>query len=191
MARPKNFEPDAVVALAMQTFWTNGYAGTSPADLAEATGVAKGSLYHTFGSKRELFGKALDLYDRAGSEMTEEFLSRPGTARERVRAYLMFIVDMDLDGPVRRGCLAANTALELGGRDEQATRAVHRMEERTIQLLAARIEQGRRDGDVAPEVDAKEQAQFLMNTIVGLRVMAKTFDRVTLHRIIDTALAGL
>ncbi len=190
MGRPKNFEPDVVIAQAMETFWTNGYAGTSPADLAEATGVGKGSLYHTFGSKRELFGKALDLYDRAGSEMTEEFLSRPGTAKERIRAYLVFIVDIDLTGPVKRGCLAANTALELGGRDEEATRAVRRMEERTIELLTARIEQGQRDGDVAPEVDAKAQAQFLMNTIVGLRVMAKTFDGPALYRIIDTALAG-
>lgn len=191
MGRPKNFEPDAVVAQAMETFWTNGYAGTSPAHLVEATGVAKGSLYHTFGSKRELFGKALDLYDRAGSELTEEFLSRPGTARERIRAYLVFLVDTDVAGPVKRGCLAVNTTLEMGGRDAEATRAVHRMTERTIALLAARIRQGQRDGDVAAAVDAEAQARFLMNTIVGLRVMAKTYDGPTLHRVIDTALAGL
>uniref|UniRef100_A0AAU2K295 TetR family transcriptional regulator n=1 Tax=Streptomyces sp. NBC_00049 TaxID=2903617 RepID=A0AAU2K295_9ACTN len=41
MGRPKSFEPDAVIAQAMETFWTKGYAGTWPADLAEATGVAK------------------------------------------------------------------------------------------------------------------------------------------------------
>lgn len=85
VGRPRNFEQDAVIAQAMEAFWTNGYASTSPADLAEATGVAKGSLYHAFGSKRELFGKALDCYDRTGSEMTEEFLSRPGTAKQRIR----------------------------------------------------------------------------------------------------------
>ena len=34
-------------------------------------------------------------------------------------------------------------------------------------------------------------AQFLMNTVVGLRVMTQTHDRSVLHRIIDTALAGL
>lgn len=191
MGRPREFDPERVVAQAMETFWTNGYAGTSPADLAEATGVAKGSLYNAFGSKRELFGKALDLYDRAGAELTEEFLSEPGTAKERIRAYLRFIVDVDLAGPVRRGCLAANTALELGGTDEEARRSVRRIEEQTIALFAARIEQGRRDGDVAPDVDAKTQARFLMNTVVGLRVMAKTFEAAELHDIIETALSGL
>jgi TetR/AcrR family transcriptional repressor of nem operon len=191
VGRPKNFEPDVVVAQAMETFWTKGYGGTSPADLAEATGVAKGSLYHSFGSKRELFTKALDLYGRTGSELTEEFLSRPGTAKERIHAYFVLLVDIDLDGPVRRGCLAQNTIEELGGRDEEATRAVHRMEERMIELFAARIEQGQRDGDVVRDLDARGQALFLQTTLAGLRVMAKTFDRPVLYRIIDTALAGL
>lgn len=191
MGRPKNFDPEVAIAQAMETFWTKGYAETSPADLAEATGVAKGSLYHAFGSKRELFDKALDLYDRAGAEMTEELLARPGTAKERIRGYLRFLVDMDLAGPVRRGCLAANTALELGGRDDDATRVVRRTEERTIELLTARIEQGQRDGDVDPKLNAREQAQFLMNTIMGLRIMAKTFDGPVLYRVIDTALTGL
>lgn len=191
MGRPKSFEPDVVVAQAMETFWTKGYNDTSPADLAEATGVAKGSLYHSFGSKRELFAKALDLYGRTGSELTEEFLSRPGTAKERIRAYFTLLVDMDLDGPVRRGCLAQRTVEELGGRDAEATRAVRRMEDRMIELFAARIARGQRDGDVDRGVDARAQALFLQNTLAGLRVMAKTFDRPALYQIIDTALTGL
>ncbi|MFB9662438.1 TetR/AcrR family transcriptional regulator [Glycomyces mayteni] len=190
MGRPKEFQPDAVVAQAMEAFWTSGYAGTSPADLAEATGVGKGSLYHAFGSKRELFGKALDLYGRGGSELTEAYLDEPGTAKERIRAYLEFLVDTDLDAPVRRGCLAANTALELGGRDPEATEAVRRMTDRTIELLTWRLERGQRDGDVAPEVDARSQALLVMNTIVGLRVMARTHDGPVLHGIIESALAG-
>lgn len=191
MGRPREFDPEWVVAQAMEVFWTNGYAETSPADLAEATRVGKGSLYNAFGSKRELFGKALDRYGRAGAELTEDFLFQPGTAKERIRAYLRFIVDVDLAGPVRRGCLAANTALELGGRDEEARSAVKRMEEQTIALFTARIEQGKREGDVAGEVDAEAQARFLMNTVVGLHVMAKTHEAPDLHEIIETALSGL
>jgi len=190
MGRPKEFHPDAVVAQAMEAFWTSGYAGTSPADLAEATGVGKGSLYHAFGSKRELFGKALEMYGRGGDELTQAYLNEPGTAKERIRAYLEFLVDTDLDAPVRRGCLAANTALELGGRDAEATEAVLRMTNRTIELLTERLRRGQRDGDVAAEVDPEAQALLLMNTIVGLRVMARTYDGPVLHGIIESALAG-
>jgi TetR/AcrR family transcriptional repressor of nem operon len=191
MGRPKSFEPDVVVAQAMETFWTKGYADTSPADLAEATGVGKGSLYHAFGSKRELFDKALELYCQTGAEVTEEVLTQPGTAKERFRAYLVMLVDRDLDGPVRRGCLAQNTATEFAGQDDPATRRVYRMEEVMVRLFADRIERGQRDGDVDPGLDAKAQALYLQTVLAGLRTMALTFDRTELHRIIDTALAGL
>ncbi|MFE1318221.1 TetR/AcrR family transcriptional regulator [Kitasatospora phosalacinea] len=191
MGRPKQFDEEAAVAQAMEVFWTKGYAGSSPAELAEAAGIGKGSLYHAFGSKRELFGRALSLYDRAGAELTEEFLSGPGTAKERIRAYLRLLVDADFDAPVRRGCLAVNTALELGGRDAEATAAVRRSVERSTELLAARIERGQLAGDVPAAVDAAEQARFLMVAVAGLRVVARTFDRETLHAAIDTAVAPL
>ncbi|MGW4803243.1 TetR/AcrR family transcriptional regulator [Kitasatospora sp. NPDC004272] len=191
MGRPKQFDEEAAVAQAMEVFWTKGYAGSSPAELAEAAGIGKGSLYHAFGSKRELFGRALNRYDRAGAEFTEEFLAGPGTAKECIRAYLRTLVDADLDAPVRRGCLAVNTALELGGRDPEATAAVRRSMERSADLLAARIERGKLAGDVPASVDAAAQAHFLMVTVAGLRVAARTFDRETLHAAIDTAVAPL
>ncbi|MER7453252.1 TetR/AcrR family transcriptional regulator [Nocardia beijingensis] len=191
MGRPRNFDPDTVVERAMEAFWTHGYANTSPAQLAEATGIGKGSLYHTFGSKRALFDLALRRYDRLGAELAADLLARPGSTRECVAAFLCGMVDSDLAQPVRRGCLAVNTAMELGGHDPEITSAVRAMQDRVIAALEARIDQGRRDGDVRAGTDARAAAEFLMNTIVGLRVMAKTYDAPTLHRIVETALTGL
>ncbi|MEU6829958.1 TetR/AcrR family transcriptional regulator [Nocardia beijingensis] len=191
MGRPRNFDPDTVVERAMEAFWTHGYANTSPAQLAEVTGIGKGSLYHTFGSKRALFDAALRRYDQLGAELAADLLSRPGSTRECVAAFLCGMVDSDLAQPVRRGCLAVNTAMELGGHDAEITSAVRAMQDRVIAALEARIDQGRRDGDVRAGTDARAAAEFLMNTIVGLRVMAKTYDAPTLHRIVETALTGL
>ncbi|MEU2125019.1 TetR/AcrR family transcriptional regulator [Nocardia niwae] len=191
MGRPRNFDADTVVERAMEAFWTHGYANTSPAQLAEATGIGKGSLYHAFGSKRALFDRALDRYDRLGVELADDILTRPGSTRDCVAAFLRGMVEADLAQPVRRGCLAVNTAMELAGHDAEITRAVRTMQDHVIAALEARIDQGRRDGDVRAGIDPREAAEFLMNTIVGLRVMAKTYDAPTLHRIIDTALAGL
>lgn len=175
----------------MDAFWTNGYANTSPAQLAEATGIAKGSLYNAFGRKRELFDRALDRYDTVGTEVTEEFLSRSGSTRQSIGDFLRFLVDTDVAQPTRRGCLAVNTAIELAGHDPEAASRVRILQEHTISALVARIERGRIDGDVSAERDSRAFAEFLMNTIVGLRVMAKTHDAPTLHRIIDSALALL
>jgi TetR/AcrR family transcriptional repressor of nem operon len=191
VGRPRNFEADTVVERAMEEFWTHGYANTSPARLAEAAGVGKGSLYNTFGSKRQLFDQALTRYGRMGAELAEELLSRPGTTRECIGAYLRETVDSDVAQPVRRGCMAVNTAAELGGHDVEITRALRAIEERIVAVLAARIDQGRRDGDVSADVDPQATAEFLMNTGAGLRIMAKTNDARALHRVIDIALTTL
>ncbi|MBB5914864.1 TetR/AcrR family transcriptional repressor of nem operon [Nocardia transvalensis] len=191
MARPRNFDPETVLDLAMDTFWTYGYANTSPAQLAECTGIGKGSLYNTFGSKRELFDRVLERYDRIGAEVAGEYMSRPGTTREALRAFLRSLVDTDAAQPVRRGCLAVNTATEFADRDPEITRAIRSAQDHTVAAMAARIDQGRRDGDVDRATDPQQAAEFLMNTIAGLRVMAKTNDAPALYRIIDTALTTL
>ncbi|MFE9325087.1 TetR/AcrR family transcriptional regulator [Nocardia sp. NPDC052278] len=191
MGRPRNFEADAVVDRAMEAFWTHGYGNTSPAQLAEATGVGKGSLYNTFGSKRELFDRALDRYDRQGVELCLDMLNRPGTTRERLRAWMRFTVDADLAEPIRRGCMVVNTATELAGRDAEAARAVAAAQEHMVEAFRLRIEQGQRDGDVRANADARAYGEFILNAIMGLRVTAKTADKTTLYRIIDTALTAL
>lgn len=55
MGRPKGFEPSSVVATATTLFDSDGYEGTSMDRLVQQTGVHRGSLYATFGSKRGLF----------------------------------------------------------------------------------------------------------------------------------------
>ncbi|MFE3757162.1 TetR/AcrR family transcriptional regulator [Nocardia tengchongensis] len=191
MGRPRNFDADTVVDRAMDAFWTHGYANTSPAQLAEATGVGKGSLYNTFGSKRELFDLCLARYDRMGAELAHETLSQPGTTKERLTAWMRLVVDSDLAREVRRGCLVANTALELGGHDPEATKAVTVAHGRMVAMFTERIEQGQRDGDVRAEIDAHAYSEFLMNTVGGLRITAKISDAETLYRIIDTTLSTL
>ena len=192
MGRPRDFDEDVVVERAMEAFWTNGYANTSPAQLAAATGIAKGSLYNAFGSKRELFDRALARYGVLVSHIGEDLLSQQGTTREVLASTLRHVVDSDLAQPVRRGCLVANTAAELAGHDPDIARTLRTMQEQTIAAaLAERIDQGRRDGDVDHAVDPRAYAELLANTLAGLRVMAMTCDAPMLHRIIDSAVAGL
>jgi len=191
MGRPRTFDDDVVVERAMDTFWTYGYTNTSPAQLAEATGVAKGSLYNAFNSKRELFDRALAHYDRQVSELAGDLLSRPGTTYECLRSALRFIVDFDLAQQSPRGCLVGNTAVELAGHDPQIARTIRTMQDRQTAALVARIEQGRRDGDVGPDIDARGVAEFLATTLAGLRVMVMTHDAPTLYRVIDSALTIL
>lgn len=51
---------DAVVGAAAELFGRRGYADVSIAEVAEAAGVAKGTLYHHVSSKEDLFFAAVD-----------------------------------------------------------------------------------------------------------------------------------
>ena len=62
MPRPKEFNPDDAVEKAMQVFLHKGYEATSMEDLLEAMDLNRGSLYDTFGDKRQLFLKVIDRY---------------------------------------------------------------------------------------------------------------------------------
>lgn len=191
MGRPRNFDDDVVLSRAMEEFWTHGYAGTSPAQLAEATGIAKGSLYNAFSSKRALFDKCLDLYHQRVIETAREWMERPGTTRECIAAALKAVVDDDLAQTQRRGCLIGNTAVELAGEDAAISEKLRRMQDESTSWFAARIRRGQLEGDVPRDRDAQALAEHIANTLAGLRVMAMTHEAPALHRIIDTALMAL
>ena len=80
MTRTKEFDPDAALQRALELFWERGYEATSLADLVARLGIARASLYGTFGSKHDLFVKALDRYLEVRDSALVEELSRPGPA---------------------------------------------------------------------------------------------------------------
>ena len=80
MGRPREFDVDKALDLALQVFWRKGYEGASMADLTEAMGITKPSLYAAFGNKEELFRKALDRYVDGPGGYFQVALAKP-TAR--------------------------------------------------------------------------------------------------------------
>ena len=60
MARLQEFNTEEALRKAMNMFWQKGYEATSLADLLEAMGLSKSSLYAAFGGNRELFIAAFD-----------------------------------------------------------------------------------------------------------------------------------
>ena len=62
--RPREFDEADVLAKIMSLFWERGYEGTGLSDIMNATGLQKGSLYKAFGSKQDMYVRALTHYER-------------------------------------------------------------------------------------------------------------------------------
>src|SRR5712692_11317318 len=91
VGRPRAFDVDEALHLALEVFWRKGYEGASLPDLTRAMGINRPSLYAAFGNKEALFRKAIDRYDAGPAGYTYKALEKP-TAREVVKALLEGIV---------------------------------------------------------------------------------------------------
>jgi len=191
MGRLKQFDPEAAVSSAMDLFWRQGYGATTPADLVDALGIGKGSLYNTFENKRTLFEQALRRYGDERLAGLAELLKRPEPARVRLQAALERLAAPENAYLRQRGCLAVNTVTELGERDEGATAIVRDVFERMERALQATIEEGQRNGELDADRNSKELAGLLLTTIIGMSVVAKTADRTGRSRRVVRAVMSL
>lgn len=173
VGRAKEFDPDLAVEAAMGLFWSRGYAGTTPQALTEALGIGRGSLYHAFGSKRDLFELALRRYQERETARVIRVLDGPGPARRRLAEALRLVLAAAREDPERRGCLIANTAVEFAGRDEVVEHLVRRALDRQEAAFRSTIEEGQRLGEIDPGLDASAVAGLFVTTLNGIRVVAK------------------
>ncbi|MDF3849563.1 TetR/AcrR family transcriptional regulator [Achromobacter denitrificans] len=189
IGRPRAFDRDTALLVAMRTFWTQGYEGTSVQDLAAAMGVNKPSLYATFGCKEEIFREAVELYDRVEGKATSQSLKKAGTAREAVESMLRsnaraYVVE---EGP--RGCMIVLSSL-LGAPENESVRAF--LADNRLQgeaTLRERLAQGMAEGDLAVSADLDQLAAFYTTVLEGLSIQARDGASIEkLNIIIDAAM---
>jgi TetR/AcrR family transcriptional repressor of nem operon len=192
MARTKAFDPAAAIEAAMQTFWARGYAATSAQDLVDAVGLSRSSLYGTFGSKAELYARALERYRDTVQAWTRSLLDGPGPLRRRLPAALHEAVAEDLEPARSRGCFACNAAVELGPVDPTVRRLVTSAFDDMRATFRQALVRARNDGELGSHVDVDALATLLLAGFEGLRVLAKgTQDRGLVEQAIDTMVTVL
>jgi TetR/AcrR family transcriptional regulator, transcriptional repressor for nem operon len=173
VARTKEFDPEAALRAALELFWERGYEATSIADLVEHMGVARASIYATFGDKRALYLKALDRYGELADAELLAGLSRPGPVLPAVRALIELYAREAAGDGGRRGCFVVNTAVELAPHDSLAARRVQANWDLVETALTSALMRAQAQGELAGEKDPRALARCLLVVMQGLRVMGK------------------
>lgn len=127
VGRTQSFERTTVVQAARDLFWDKGFDAASLADLEDATGLKRSSLYHAFGSKRGLFDAAVEDYLHTVVRPRLHLLTAAGGGRASLLAYfntLRQVVSAAAEDSPRRGCLLVNCAAGLAGHDDSARQIV-------------------------------------------------------------------
>jgi TetR/AcrR family transcriptional repressor of nem operon len=170
VARTKEFDPDVALRAAVELFWERGYEATSMADLVARMGVARASIYATFGDKHTLYLRALERYGELVDPGLLAGLSQPGPVLPAVRALVRRYADEAAGDGGRRGCLVVNAAVELAARDEATARRVQASWDFLETALTSALIRAQARGELAADRDPRALAGFLLVLLQGLRV---------------------
>jgi len=147
MAGIKQFNEEETLERAMHVFWRRGYAATSMQDLAQATGVLRGSLYNAYGDKQSIFLLAFARYrqryiaavsacmkaDDPAVALSDYFKYVIASMSEPVRQ-----LDEALSAPTR-GCLTTKIATDETAMNEVLRDALRGMLEGLATVLEERL----------------------------------------------------
>jgi AcrR family transcriptional regulator len=185
MGRPRGFNEAQALEAAMLLFWSKGYEGATTSDLARAMGINASSMYAAFGSKEELFKRAVVRY--CGEHMTffPAALALP-TMCETVRAIFAGTINLVSKPGYPQGCLTVQSGMAttesirvfLNGYRKQGEAALKR-----------RIERAKKENNLDPKLNSGDFARYLVMLTTGMSVQAANgTSKAELKRQADLAL---
>jgi TetR/AcrR family transcriptional regulator, transcriptional repressor for nem operon len=154
-------------------FNTRGFFGTSVGDLADATGLQKGSLYNHFDSKEAL---ALASFDFAIDRFRERFdraLNPEATALRSLEAIVGVLISHYTDPVVAGGCPIQNTAIEADDTHpalrDRAQKAMHIL----LGLIESQVKRGISAGEIRADVDGRSLASLIVAQCEGALMLSR------------------
>jgi AcrR family transcriptional regulator len=174
--RPREFDPDEVLARVRRVFIEKGFSAASLDDLAAAAGLNRPSLYAAFGNKEELYVHALRHYAGRNIAALKDILSRPGTIETRLGEVYRAAIDL-YTAPKPIGCMIIGTAtVEAPTHRRIAAAAADLLAEIEVQFEQAfrrAVAAGELAADPSPATRARLAGAILDTLAVRARIGAK------------------
>ena len=191
LGRPAEYDKERSLNAALAVFWRKGYEATSLADLCEAMGMSKSTLYAVFGDKRQLFLSAIRAYsDDLLAELTKSY-ELSAAPLEFIEQVLRSVAREAGPRGERRGCLVMNSATEFAQSDRDVARIVSHTLEQMAGVFATALARARRDGKIRVGAPGS-MALYLVSTIAGMKTMVKGGrSEQELHLLVDMVMGQL
>ncbi|NGZ88621.1 TetR/AcrR family transcriptional regulator [Duganella sp. SAP-35] len=181
MAGIKQFDEDQTLERAMHVFWRRGYAATSMQDLAQATGVLRGSLYNAYGDKQSIFLLAFARYRQRYIASVRACMAANDPA-VALRDYFGYVIasmsepvlqpDDALSAPTR-GCLTTKIATDETAMNEALRNALRGMLEGLAEVLEQRLSAP--DALARLKLPPKDAARLIVTFTRGNVVMERIY----------------
>jgi TetR/AcrR family transcriptional regulator, transcriptional repressor for nem operon len=192
MARPREFNPNDVLQIAIELFWEKGYFNSSVDEVVRQSGVAKYGIYGTFGSKRELFKKALEQYASDRHKDIQSPLRKSDASLPEVHQFFENAIKMITQDSANRGCLIVNTGVELGLRDTEFRNFVADFFQETEKIMECCLTHAVELEQIEVDINISALASYLVTEFrTALMLAASGCSRREIQAHLDIALRML
>ncbi|QFY61254.1 TetR/AcrR family transcriptional regulator [Rhizobium grahamii] len=172
MARHKEFDRDWALDAAIGVFSQHGYEGSSTDALLTAMKISRQSMYDTFGDKRSLYLQALKRYNTDSVLRIIADTQHGQRPLEALEAALIAFASRP-PSEASRGCLGVSAICEFGRTDADVSSLTDSAATTLGKAIGSLLDEARRTGQLAPEIDPEAATQFLGATLSGMKVSAR------------------
>jgi AcrR family transcriptional regulator len=167
--RPRAFNRDEALHIAMKLFCKHGYEGVSIADLTAAMNISPPSLYAAFGDKETLFREALALYQQR-PDLPQ--LAASGSIREQMKALLYDTVRAATDPNFPAGCMVSAGMLACRPEHEELADSIAGLRTARCDMIACHLQDAVASGELPADADTKAMGRYVMAVAQGVAIQA-------------------
>ncbi|MBA1187039.1 TetR/AcrR family transcriptional regulator [Stutzerimonas nitrititolerans] len=171
---------DLILARGAQAMARRGYHGTGVQEIVQAAGIPKGSFYHYFASKEDFALQALDyLYAPRLARYQAALSNARLQPRQRILDYYAeLIAHFARQERPEYHCFIGSLSFEMSELCRPIGQQVEAILLRSVEVLAACLEQAREQGEIRAETDCLALAEFIGNAWEGALLRMKVGSSV-------------
>ncbi|MDI7864650.1 TetR/AcrR family transcriptional regulator [Rhizobiaceae bacterium n13] len=154
-------------------FNAKGYAGTSIADMTEATGLTKGSIYGNFANKDEVALAAFGHNWQRVKSMVRAQMDKHPTSKGKLLSLMGVYADLQSCDFPEGGCPLLNTAVEADDTHPSLRAEAVKAFDGWKHNIVAVVEAGIAAGEFRAGVDAEQTAVTLIALIEGALMISQ------------------
>ena len=166
---------ETLLAVARAHFGSLGYQAATTKGIAAEAGITTGTIYHYFGSKRDLYAAVFESVEETVYARYRAVLVPGGTFAENLDHLLAEAVRIHEDDPtLARFFIEVQTEAM---RNDDLTPLATIQARNTVKLLAPIVQAAHEAGELAPGVEVRAATYAVMAVLTGVARFSETLEQ--------------